>query len=94
MSQRETPANDRCDYHPIYRSCRNCGADMERGQVRKCLTKMYQPTPDPRIAALRDARALILRHAQSAYRGGLVDRSNGITEVLADFDLRFPEVLE
>ncbi len=89
-----------CVYHPIYRSCRNCGADMERGQVRKCLTAMYKK-PEPlngeggaRIDALREARALIQKHAMSTWRGGLIERSDGITEVLVDFDLAFPEARE
>ncbi len=85
-----------CVYHPIYRSCRNCGADMERNQVRKCLKDLYRK-PEPiseRITALREARELIKNHAMSTWKGGLTERSDGITEVLVDFDLKFPEAKE
>ena len=70
---------------------------MERNQVRECspvLQSVSADRLDPRTRALREARALILEHATSTYRGGLIERSDGITEVLVDFDLRFPEALE
>jgi hypothetical protein len=36
---------------------------------------------------------VIHKHAVSTYKAGLIERSDGITEVLVDFDLAFPEVL-
>lgn len=89
-----------CVYHPIYRSCRNCGADMERGQARECSPPVESPREllngegSARIDALRQARALIQKHAMSTWKGGLIERSDGITEVLVDFDLAFPEALD
>lgn len=100
-----------CHYHPIYRSCRDCGRDMERAQVRECIQREPTVTPPPsalqqiesiieavrqeaRTVALRDARALVLLHAQLTHKGGLTERSDGITEVLVDFDLKFPRAPE
>lgn len=37
-----------------------------------------------------ECRALIQQHAQSTWKGGLIERSDGITEVLVDFDLKWP----
>ena len=87
-----------CSYHPIYRSCVRCGLDMDRYQERVCAPKSPSVVPSPpdrteRIQALREARELIKKHAISTWKGGLIDRSDGITEVLVDFDRAFPEAL-
>ncbi len=37
-----------------------------------------------------ECRALIQKHAMSTWSGGLIERSDGITEVLVDFDLKWP----
>jgi len=88
-----------CHYHPIYRCCQNCGHSMEREQVRDCLSPSAVMVTDrsdqpARTTALCEARALILKHAMSTWRGGLTERSDGITEVLVEFDQAFPEALE
>lgn len=81
-----------CQYHPIYRKCSNCGLEMERGQEREC---QDPPPPSPiRVQALCEARALIKQHAVMCWNSGLTERSDGITEVLVEFDLKFPEALE
>jgi hypothetical protein len=81
-----------CSYHPIYLSCSKCGRDMERGQERECT---YAEPPHPeRVKALREARAHIKNHAVMTWNGGLTERSDGITDVLVDFDLKFPEALD
>jgi hypothetical protein len=79
-----------CQYHPIFRNCVRCGREMERGAGRACVGA--PPTePTERVKALREARALIQKHAMLTWRGGLIERSDGIAEVLVDFDLAFPE---
>lgn len=87
-----------CVYHPGYRACQSCGHPMQLGQVRGCiaLRRTLAPVDEhpARVTALREARALIAKHAMSTYRGGLIERSDGITEVLVDFDRAFPEALE
>ncbi len=76
----------------------NCVMDMERNEPRECAAEIVPPLLNgegsARIGALREARALIQKHAMSTWRGGLIERSDGITEVLVDFDLAFPEVLD
>ncbi len=62
---------------------------MERIYQRECLAPDVPLTA--RTIALREARELIKKHAISTWRGGLIERSDGITEVLVDFDLQFPE---
>jgi hypothetical protein len=37
-----------------------------------------------------ECRALIQKHAQSTWKGRLIERSDGITEVLVDFDNKWP----
>lgn len=82
-----------CQYHPIYRNCVRCGREMERGAGLACVGA--PPTePTERVKALREARWLIQKHAMSTWRGGLAERSDGITEVLVDFDIAFPEAIE
>lgn len=78
-------------YHPIYRTCIHCGTDQNSPR-EYCQPRPVSAAPShDRMTALREARELIRKHAISAWRGGLVDRSDGITEVLVDFDLKFPE---
>ncbi len=79
-----------CQYHPIYRNCARCGREMERGADRACVGAP-PAEPSERTRALREARELIKRHAVMTWNGGLIERSDGITEVLVDFDLHFPE---
>lgn len=77
-------------WHPIYRSCVRCGTD--KGSPRAtCEAVPVSSISADRVAALREARELIKKHAMSAWRGGFMDLSDGITEVLVDFDLQFPE---
>ena len=78
-----------CQYHPIYRNCVRCGREMERGASRACVSAPL-PEPSERVKALREARELIKRHAVMCWNGGLTERS----DVLVDFDLKFPEALE
>lgn len=77
-----------CRYHPIFRRCYQCNLDMVRGEQRECAVT---PEPSDRVKALREARELIKLHAVMTWNGGLTERSDGITEVLVDFDLKFPE---
>lgn len=80
-----------CEYHPIYRNCFACGRDMERGEQRKCTAE--KPVSE-RTKALREARAVIHEHAKMTWNAGQIERSDGITDVLVDFDLKFPEARE
>lgn len=82
-----------CYYHPVYRNCLHCGHEMQREEVRLCPMPESRPPHgvSDRVAALREARALLLMHAMSTWNGGLLERSDAITEVLAEFDLKFPE---
>jgi len=88
----------KCQYHPIYRNCRVCGKPMERDVVRNCVLSPSPPPPVPviseRTKALREARAVIHEHAKMTWNAGLTERSDGITDVLVDFDLKFPEARE
>lgn len=77
-----------CSYHPLYRNCSRCGVLMDRGERRECL---FTPEPSERVKALREARELIKSHAVMTWNGGQIERSDGITDVLVDFDLKFPE---
>lgn len=77
-----------CSFNPIYRNCIHCGVTLERGALRVCTA----PAPaNERVKALREARALIAQHAQITWKSGQIERSDGITDVLVDFDLKFPE---
>ncbi len=84
-----------CVYHPIYRVCRACGRDMERGQERECVVAQPPEQVDiesaSRSKALREARELIKNHAVMTWNSGLTERSDGLTDVLVEFDLKFPE---
>ncbi len=87
-----------CSYHPIYRNCVTCGNLLERGEVRVCVSPVGSvqsvvdlARKDERARALREARNLIKTHAVMAWNGGQIERSDGITDVLVDFDLKFPE---
>ncbi len=83
-----------CVYHPIYRVCRNCGHEMQREETRVCqaaAAPLSLADRIDRITALRETRALIKDHAVRTWKLGLTERSDGITEVLVDFDLKFPE---
>ncbi len=86
-----------CVYHPIYRTCRICGKDMERNEPRECDAEVVPPLfngeGSARIDALREARELIKTHAMMTWKSGQIERSDGITDVLVDFDLKFPEAL-
>lgn len=77
-----------CRYHPLFRSCDQCGVEMERAQQREC---SVTPEPSERVKALREARELIKTHAVITWKSGHTERSDGITDVLVDFDLNFPE---
>jgi len=86
-----------CDYNPIYRICRNCGREMERSQVRQCMaaSSAHERVADrERTLALREARDLIKSNAVSTWKSGQIERSDGLTDLLVEFDRRFPEVLE
>jgi len=81
-----------CVYHPIYRSCRNCGKDMEREQVRECIAPnvptLFNGEGSARIDALMQARALIqLRLANTPAGFG----EAALHDLLVEFDQRFPE---
>lgn len=77
-----------CQYHPLYRNCVQCGREMERGQERVC---SFTAEPSERTKALREARELIKSHAVMTWKSGQIAASDGITGVLVDFDLKFPE---
>ncbi len=77
-----------CQYHPIYRNCFTCGREMLRSDERVCTAS--EPL-DERTKALREARALIELEAKLAWRGGLVERSDALTDMLSAFDVIFPE---
>lgn len=84
-----------CQYHPIYRNCFLCGREMERGTERECWVSPPRHAPsNERVVALRQARALIKEHAKMTWNTGQIERSDGITDVLVDFDLKFPEAIE
>jgi hypothetical protein len=86
-----------CKRHPIYRICCNCGREMPADLDRECIAPdvptLFESSgvsPD-RVAALREARHLIKTHAMMTWKSGLIERSDGITDVLAAFDEKFPE---
>ncbi len=77
--------------------CENCASsgmcETCDGEKNGTVTVRFTTEPTERTKALREARALIQQHAMSTWRGGLTERSDGITGVLVDFDLKFPEAL-
>ena len=83
-----------CLYHPIYRSCQNCGRDMERAEQRECTAVhadgMFRSGPEwqARKAALREARSLIKDNAVSTWKSGQIERSDGLTDLLVSPSLR------
>ena len=87
-----------CVYHPIYRSCRNCGRDLNRDQVRPCVAMpnslAEEVVSTVRTSTLQIVRAMIQSNAQSTWKAGLTERSDALTDLLVEFDARFPEARE
>lgn len=83
-------------YHPIYRTCLNCGTDQFAPRATCDIRPVSEPAPavSERVRALREARELIKKHAVMTWNSGLIERSDGITDTLADFDFHFPEALQ
>lgn len=46
---------------------------------------------EARTAALVEARAVFAQNAIAAWKGGQTERSDGITDAITDFDMKFPE---
>ena len=71
-------------WSPPYERCARCGKLPRQAQ---------EPCEHERLKASREARSLIKQHAQMTWKTGQIERSDGITEVLVEFDRMFPEVL-
>ena len=61
---------------------------MVRGEERACTAE--KPVSE-RTKALREARALIELEAKLAWRGGLIERSDALADMLSAFDVIFPD---
>lgn len=76
-------------WHLIYRTCVICGTD--RDKPRQLCEPLPVSTNAERARALQEARALIREHAWMTWNAGQLERSDGITDLLSEFDSRFPE---